>query len=166
MHIRFYPLQLIVVGLMAIVLLLYVFQPDRQPLALVQMIGFVPGLLVGLVFSSFDGVVGCFSGSAAQIAFPLSLSFHLFTSGRHFLSSLTVFWTSQSLFDVALYAKDARALTYTLVGGPGHVWNALLSRLELLELDQFIGTLIYLCGVFALLVALAIGLLAARKPAA
>ena len=164
MHIRhFHPLQLIVVAFIAVVSLLYVFQPDREPLAVVQMINFVPAMLVGLMFSSFGDFAGGLGGSVAQIAFPLALFFYLFSSGKRLLSSLAVFWVAQSLFATALYAKDARALTFMLIGGPDYVWNTLLYRLGLLEFDQFVGTLIYLAGVFASLVALAVGLLAARK---
>ena len=149
---------------MAAVGLLYVVHPDKQPLGIVQMFNFAPSLLAGLLFSSLGNLAGGLGGTVAQIALPLALSFHLFSSGRRFLSSLALFWTSQSLFDVALYAKDARALTHMLIGGPEHVWNTLLGHLGLLKLDQFVGTLIYLAGIFALLVALAVGTLTARKP--
>jgi hypothetical protein len=151
---------------MAALGLVYISQPQGQPLPLLNLINLIPNQLGHLVFSFFGGFTGYFGGPVVQVAFPLSLVFYLFTMGRPFASSLASFWTAQSLFEVARYARDARALTLTLVGGPDHVWHTLLSRLGLLDLDQFVGTLIYLTGVLTLFAALALGLFAARRAAA
>lgn len=148
---------------MAAVWLLHVLRPGTQPFVPFQIIDLLPNQLGHMLFASFGGFLGYLGGPVVQVAFPLSLSCYLFASRKLFFVSLTLFWAAQSLFDVALYAKDARALTFVLIGGPDHTWNVILSRLDLLELDQFIGTLIYLSGVFTLFVALTVGLLAARK---
>ncbi len=150
---------------MATVWLLHVLRPGTQPFVPFQVIDLLPNQLGHMLFASFGELLGYLGGPVVQVAFPLSLSCYLFASRKLFFVSLALFWAAQSLFDVALYAKDARALTFVLIGGPDHTWNMILSRLDLLELDQFIGTLIYLGGVFTLFVALLVGLLAARKSA-
>ena len=149
---------------MAVIGPLYLFQPNTQPFMLFKIMDSPSTLFGHLLFSSFGGFVGYLGGPILQVAFPLSLSFYLFASGKLFITSLALFWSAQSFFDVALYAKDARARTFILMGGPDHIWHEILGRLGLLELDQFVSTLIYLGGVLALFAALMLGLLAARKP--
>ena len=162
---HFQPLQLGVVGLMAVVGLVYVTQPTGQPFVTLQALNLAPNLLGHLIFSFFGGFAGYLGGPVTQVAFPLSLALYLFSSSKLFFSSLALFWAAQNLFEVALYARDARSRSYMLIGGPDHVWHSLLSRLGLLELDQFVGALIYLGGVFTLLAALMMGLTAAKKSA-
>jgi hypothetical protein len=73
---------------------------------------------------------------------------------------VTLFWVSQSLFNVSVYVKDARAQALPLLGGDGviHDWNWLLGRFGLLSWDQVIGGAIYTMGVLVLAVSILGGL--------
>ena len=59
---------------------------------------------------------------------------------------------AQSLFNVSIYAKDARARALPLLGDDisAHDWHNILARLHLLNWDQVIGNLIYTLGLVAL----------------
>lgn len=162
---RYDPPKLVAVGLMAAVGLMYVLQPAGHPFTLLSVVNLIPNQLGHLIFLVFGGPVSYFGGPVVQVAFPLSLAVYLRTSYKPLYASLAVFWTAQNLFDVALYAHDARALTFELFGGPDHVWNTLLGRLGLLPFDHFVGVLIYSGGLVTWVAALALGLAGARKPA-
>ncbi len=58
----------------------------------------------------------------------------------------------QSLFNVSVYAKDARAQALPLLGGEDtlHDWNYILGKLGILRWDQAVGNLIYMTGLVAL----------------
>lgn len=71
---------------------------------------------------------------------------------QKYSAAVTLFWVAQSLFNVSVYAKDARARVLPLLGGEDtlHDWNYLLGRLNLLNWDQAVGNLIYGVGLVAL----------------
>ena len=147
---------------MAAVGLYYVAQPGGYPFTPFNLVNFVSGQLGHLLFAMFGDLASLIGGPALQVAFPLGLFFYLFLAKKHLLAALALFWTAQSLFDVAVYARDARALQIPVLGGD-HVWNALLYRLGLLAFDQFVSALFYLSAVLVLTAAITLGLYAARR---
>ena len=155
--------RLVTVGLMTAIGLYYVLQPSGYPYTLLNIVNLVPNLLGHLLFSLFGGFISYFGGPVVQVAFPLSLFFYCFQLRKPFLASLALFWTAQSLFDVALYARDARTFNINLLGGSDHVWHTLLYHLGLLQLDQFVGALLYLSAVLIFVLSVALGLRAAKQ---
>ena len=71
---------------------------------------------------------------------------------------IALWWVAQSLWNVSVYVKDARAQELPLVGGGEHDWAYLLGELDLLPHDQAIGHAVWLAGVVVYLIAIAIGL--------
>jgi hypothetical protein len=66
----------------------------------------------------------------------------------------------QSLFNVSVYVRDARAQALPLLGGEDalHDWNWLLDTLHLLRWDQAIGASIYMAGLLAVVASVVGGL--------
>jgi hypothetical protein len=104
-------------------------------------------------------------GSLMQIIMPLVVMFvFLFKQHDIFGASVGLWWTGQSLMDIAPYINDARAMELQLVGGgtgrdrPGiHDWNNLLWDLGMLPQDHAIASTVDTLGEIVVLLALAWG---------
>lgn len=102
------------------------------------------GHIVFMPLGEFMTVLG---GSLFQVLVPLVVAgAFLLRHANNFGSSVALWWTGQSVSDVAVYIRDARELRLQLLGGgtgadrPGwHDWENLLSRLGLLEHERLIA---------------------------
>lgn len=101
-------------------------------------------------------------GSIGQVAVPLLCAGTLLWKARDpFGASIGLWWTGQSLMDLAPYIGDARALQLPLLGGAtgaeveGHDWEAILTALGWLEHDRTLATLAHLAGALLIVVSLA-----------
>ena len=80
-----------------------------------------------------------------QILIPLICAgTFLFQQDDRFGASVCVWWTGESLLDLAPYINDARDLKLMLLGGPadeveGHDWEAILTSLGWIHLDHAIA---------------------------
>jgi hypothetical protein len=104
------------------------------------------------------------AGSLAQIAIPLLCAGTLLLKARDpFGASIGLWWTGQSVMDLAPYIGDARALQLPLLGGAtgaeveGHDWEAILGALGWLEHDRALATLAHAVGALLILASLAWG---------
>jgi hypothetical protein len=113
-----------------------------------------------MIFGFFGGFVGVLGGSLMQVLIPALATGYFMLYGQSWSGMVTLFWVSQSLFNVSVYVKDARAQGLPLLGGEDaiHDWNWLLGRLGLLSWDQVIGGVIYATGLLALAVSVLGGL--------
>ena len=121
------------------------------------------GHVVFLPLGRFMSILG---GSLLQVLVPLICTVAFLT--RHldtFAASVTLWWTGQSLIELAPYINDARAQELMLLGGvtgrdrPGyHDWNNLLSQLGWLRYDHFFGELVHYSGVALVALSLLWGL--------
>ena len=110
------------------------------------------GHIVFLPLGRFMTILG---GSLLQVLVPLLCTVAFLT--RHldtFAASVTLWWTGQSLIELAPYINDARAQELMLLGGvtgrdrPGyHDWNNLLTQLGWLEYDHFLAELAHYSGI-------------------
>lgn len=118
-----------------------------------------------LIFSPFGRFMSVLGGSLMQVLMPLAvLATFLIKNRDPFAASFGLWWTGQSLMDVAIYINDARAMTLTLLGGgtgrdrPGmHDWNNLLSWTGLLEYDTALAWMVDVTGEATVLLAIAWG---------
>lgn len=103
---------------------------------------------LGHVIFNFAGhFIGSLMGSGSQVLAPLIASFLLLRQRDYFGVSVTVFWLSFSLFELARYVADARLMELPLLGfteDPEHDWHYLLSTLGLLQFDTTLAFLIRL----------------------
>ncbi len=112
------------------------------------------------VFGFFGDFVGVLGGTLMQVLIPIIATGHFVLYGQPWSGMVTLFWASQSLFNVSVYVKDARAQALPLFGGDDaiHDWSWLLGRLGLLSWDQAIGGTIYGMGILVLAVSILGGL--------
>ena len=108
-----------------------------------------------VIFRLFGNFMAILGGSLLQLIIPLlvMLTF-IFKHRDNFAASIGLWWLAQSMMDLMPYISDARAQEMWLLGGvqgkdiPGiHDWNNILSRLELLEYDQVLATLLIVMAI-------------------
>jgi hypothetical protein len=101
---------------------------------------------MGHVIFGFAGhFIGSLMGSGLQVLIPLIVIFVFYRQPDYFGMAVGGFWLSFSLFELARYVGDARAMELPLVGftdDPEHDWHYLLSTLGLLNLDTTLAFLI------------------------
>ncbi len=113
------------------------------------------GHLIFIPFGRFMTILG---GSLGQILMPLiCLGAFLVKTRDPFGASVALWWTAESLMDIAPYINDARALDLMLIGGvtgketDGHDWNNILTILNLLEWDHRLAHIAYNVGILLML---------------
>jgi hypothetical protein len=131
-----------------------------------------PGLLLGIldganfIFHEGGHVLFIFlgqflhvlGGSLTQVALPVACTVYFWRAGRTAAASAALFWSGESLTNVAVYVADGRARALPLHGGYGviHDWYFLLSRLGLLEWAEALGGLAFALGFLLILAAVAL----------
>ncbi|SPP64696.1 zinc ribbon domain-containing protein [Nitrospira lenta] len=111
-----------------------------------------------LIFSPFGRFMMILGGSLGQVLMPLiCLGTFLVQTRDPFGASVALWWTAESIMDVAPYINDARDLNLMLLGGvtgketDGHDWNNLLTMTGLLEWDHRLAHLTYNIGILLML---------------
>ena len=108
------------------------------------------------ILGRFPGALG---GSLNQVLVPAICVVAFLRTRQPASAAVALFWTGQSLTDVAVYAADGRDMKLPLLAeGLTHDWNWILSELSLRNQAAPIGRAVFLAGVSILLAAL--GLLA------
>lgn len=118
-----------------------------------------------VLFRPLGDFMAILGGSLLQVLMPLVVTVaFLFREGNPFGASVGLWWTGQSLMDLAPYINDARARQIPLLGGgdgrdrPGmHDWYNLLAELGWLEHDHAIAAMVDRAGAMLMLLALAWG---------
>ena len=113
------------------------------------------GHAFALILPRFFYILG---GSALQVILPAVCAL-TFLHQRHIASfAVALFWTGESVTDVAIYMADAKKQTLPLLGGDGtvHDWNYLLGQVHLLGWAPSLGRLTFGMGILLITVALAI----------
>ncbi len=121
------------------------------------------GHVIFIPLGRFMTILG---GSLFQVLVPLLCMVAFLT--RHlepFAASVTLWWSGQSMIDLAPYINDARAQRMILLGGftgrdrPGyHDWNNLLGQLGWLNFDHTLANLVHYAGSALILLSLLWGL--------
>jgi hypothetical protein len=120
-----------------------------------------------LVFAPFGELIGFFGGTLLQLLFPAVFVAYFLRRGERYGAAMCLWWVAQNCWNVSVYVADARAQELPLVGGGEHDWAYLLGETGWLAHDATIATAIHATGVLILVVALALGFLAAlATPAA
>ncbi len=105
-----------------------------------------------LPFGEFLHYLG---GSLMQVAIPAACAAYFWLHQQRTSSAVTLFWTGESLTNVAIYVADAQRMDLPLIGGD-HDWNYLLDRLNLLNQADFLGRFVFVLGVLTILAALVV----------
>ncbi|MDP2037392.1 MAG: hypothetical protein Q8L04_08410 [Ignavibacteria bacterium] len=113
------------------------------------------------VFKVFGGFIYTLGGTLMQIIIPFMFIVFYFVKKTKFGAQAFLVWLGQNLFNISVYAADARAHKLPLLGGNKvyHDWVYILNKLGLIEYDQLIGNIFVLLGLAAFVVALIVPLL-------
>jgi hypothetical protein len=113
------------------------------------------GHVIFIPFGRFMTILG---GTLGQILMPIiCLGTFLIKTRDPFGAAVALWWTAESMMDIAPYINDARALDLMLIGGvtgketDGHDWNNILTMLNLLEWDHRLAHLTYNVGILLML---------------
>lgn len=115
-----------------------------------------------LVFGIFGEFVGVLGGTLFQLIVPLAFVIHFARRGDRFGAGILLWWVGENCWNIAGYVRDARAQELPLVGGGGHDWHYLLSRIGLLAHDREVGTMIFVIGVFVFLASITLAVMNLR----
>jgi len=113
------------------------------------------GHILFIPFGRFMTILG---GTLGQTLMPMiCLGTFLMKTHDPFGASVALWWTAESLMDIAPYINDARAMDLMLIGGvtgketDGHDWNNILTMLNLLEWDHRLAHFTYNVGILLML---------------
>jgi len=98
-----------------------------------------------LLFAWAPHFVMSLMGSGMQVLIPIVVMLIFRRQEDYFGVAVGGFWLSFSLFELALYVGDARAMELPLVGfssDPEHDWHYLLGAMHMLPADHFFAFLI------------------------
>jgi hypothetical protein len=111
-----------------------------------------------VIFMPFGRFMTILGGSLGQILMPIiCLGTFLVKTLDPFGAAVALWWTAESMMDIAPYINDARALDLMLIGGvtgketDGHDWNNILTMLDLLEWDHRLAHFTYNVGILLML---------------
>jgi hypothetical protein len=112
-----------------------------------------------VIFGFFGRFIAVLGGSLNQVLIPVVCTAVFVRRKQLGSAAVTLFWTGQSLVDVAVYVADGRALALPLLAeGLIHDWNFILGTLGLLNAAESLGRLTFALGALTMLASL--GLLA------
>ena len=114
-----------------------------------------------VVFAFLGDFMAIAGGTLLQLAFPLIAFWMFYRQRDHFAIAIAFCWLATNLFDVAVYAADARAQDLPLVsigsGDPEHDWFSKLGQANLLNYDTMIGGLFRGLGILSFAAGLSFG---------
>ena len=111
-----------------------------------------------LIFAFAGHFIGSLMGSGTQVLIPVIVMIVFYRQPDYFGIAVGGFWLSFSLFELARYVGDARAMELPLVGftdDPEHDWHYLLSTTGLLNLDTTFAFLLRVVATLTGVVSLA-----------
>jgi hypothetical protein len=102
-----------------------------------------------VLFSPCGEFLMVLGGSATQVLAPLITAILFLRQREYFGLSVAGSWLCFSLYNLALYVGDARAMNLPLLGlsdDPVHDWNYLLTCMGWLAWDQWLAQILRLTG--------------------
>ena len=108
-------------------------------------------------FGLWGQFISILGGSANQVLIPAVCTGVFLYRRQYGSAAATLFWTGQSLADVAVYVYDGRAMALPLLAeGLIHDWNFILGRLGLLYRAEALGRLTFGLGALTMIAAVAL----------
>jgi hypothetical protein len=108
-----------------------------------------------VIFGFFGEFLAVLGGSLTQVLIPVIATVAFLRTRQWASAAVTLFWTGQSLTDVAIYAADGRARALPLLAeGLIHDWHYILGRLGLLPSAEIIGRAIFALGALTMVASL------------
>jgi hypothetical protein len=105
-----------------------------------------------VIFGFFGRFIAILGGSLNQVLVPALCAAVFLVRRQSGGAAVALFWTGQSLADVAVYVADGRAMALPLLAdGLIHDWNFLLGTLGLLPRAEALGRLTFGLGALTML---------------
>jgi hypothetical protein len=124
-------------------------------LAFVHLIDLVFHEAGHVIFGVFGRFLGVLGGSLNQVLIPALCTGYFLWHRQTAAAAVTLFWTGESITDVAIYVADGRDMALPLLAeGLVHDWNWILSELSLRNQAGPIGRAVFVIGVAVLIAAL------------
>jgi hypothetical protein len=124
-------------------------------LAFVHLIDLVFHEAGHVIFGVLGRFVGILGGSLNQVLIPAVCTGYFLRHGRPAAAAVALFWTGESITDVAIYVADGRDMALPLLAeGLVHDWNWILSELSLRNHAAPLGRAVFVGGVAVLVGAL------------
>lgn len=117
------------------------------------------------IFKIFGKFIHALGGTLMQIIIPSMFIVFYFLKKQKLGAQIFLVWLGQNLFNISVYAADARAHKLPLLGGNKvyHDWTYLLNTVGLIEYDKLIGNVFVFLGVAAFIVAIVVPLLIKKQ---
>jgi hypothetical protein len=117
------------------------------------------------IFKIFGKFIHALGGTLMQIIIPSMFIVFYFIKKQKLGAQIFLVWLGQNLFNISVYAADARAHKLPLLGGNKvyHDWTYLLNTVGLIEYDKLIGNVFVFLGVAAFIVAIVVPLLIKKQ---
>ncbi len=108
------------------------------------------------VFKIFGKFIYTLGGSLMQVIMPSMFIVDYIINKNKIGAQVFLVWLGQNLFNISVYATDARAQILPLLGGNRvyHDWHYILGELGLLNYDKMFGEFFVFLGIVAFLIAL------------
>jgi hypothetical protein len=119
-----------------------------------------------LLFAFGGETLTILGGTLFQVIVPAVFVIALWRAGDRHGATVPLWWLAQNCWNISVYIKDARTQALPLVGGGEHDWAILLEGAGWLERDQTLGGIVYAAGVVLYAIALVLGWMFLRTPAA
>ena len=130
---------------------------DGGVLAFVHLIDLVFHEAGHVIFGFFGRFLGMLGGSLNQVLVPALCTGYFFWHRQPAAAAVALFWTGESLADVAIYVADGRDMALPLLAeGLTHDWNWILSELSLRNHAPSLGRAVFVVAVLVLLAAIAL----------
>lgn len=126
---------------------------------LINLVFHEAGHVLFRLLGNFMAILG---GSLLQIIVPMVVMFSFLIKNRDcFGAAIGLWWTGQSMIDIAPYIDDARSLEMPLLGGgtgmerpETHDWHNILLQLNMLRMDHALANTVMLIGKLLVVLAL------------
>jgi hypothetical protein len=126
-------------------------------LAFVHLIDLVFHEAGHVIFGFFGRFLGVLGGSLNQVLIPALCTGYFLWHRQTAAAAVTLFWTGESLADVAIYVADGREMALPLLAeGLTHDWNWILSELSLRNQALPLGRAVFAVAVLVLASAIAL----------
>jgi hypothetical protein len=104
-----------------------------------------------VIFGLFGRFMGVLGGSLNQVLIPALCTGYFLRQRQMAAAAVTLFWTGESLVDVAIYVADGRDMALPLLAdGLVHDWNWILSELSLRNHAAGLGRAVFALGLLVL----------------
>lgn len=117
------------------------------------------------VFRVFGDFIYTLGGTLMQIIIPSMFIVFYFIKKIKVGAQIFLVWLGQNLFNISVYAADARAHKLPLLGGNKvyHDWTHILNVLGIIQYDKLVGDVFVFLGVASFVIALFVPLIIKKE---